>query len=103
MQFSFSTDDIPQTSDDGSGFFKQYYAGASECYGNARTFIDEFDEDKFATFRKDNLYYPFASRSDWEVGSFLHSCGLSMASVDAFLSLDFVSTLLLIFKTNISA
>ena len=46
--------------------------------------------DQFAEHRKINMYYPFASRQDWEVGSLLLRSGLSMAGIDSFLSLELV-------------
>lgn len=55
------------------------------------TFIDKFDQDRFAEERKQNLYYPFADRDDWEVGYWLLNSGLSMAAINKFLSLRLVS------------
>ena len=53
--------------------------------------MDEFDRDDHATMREENLYYPWASRQEWELASFLLRSSLSMAAIDQFLSLDLVS------------
>ncbi|KAG1775072.1 hypothetical protein EV702DRAFT_1199669 [Suillus placidus] len=47
-----------------------------------------------------NLYYPFASHQDWELGSFLLCLSLSMAAIDEFLGLELVKALLLSFRTT---
>lgn len=55
-------------------------------------FMDVFDQDMFSEMRDfDNLYYPFADRSEWEVAEFLLTSELSMAAIDRFLSLTLVS------------
>ncbi|KAF9455154.1 hypothetical protein BDZ94DRAFT_1180573, partial [Collybia nuda] len=53
--------------------------------------MDQFDEDQYTSERIHNLYYPFASRSEWEFGSFLLLSNLSIASIDKLLSLSLVS------------
>jgi hypothetical protein len=53
--------------------------------------MDRFDLDQYAEERKSNLFYPFASKQDWDVGYWLLSSGLSMAAIDEFLSLELVS------------
>ena len=52
--------------------------------------MDQFDTDTFNAQRKVNLYYPFASRQDWELGSWLLRSGLSLVAIDKFLSLELV-------------
>lgn len=56
-----------------------------------QTFMDGFDADTHAEERRSNTFYPFASRGDWELASWLYNSGLSMAEIDKFLSLEFVS------------
>ena len=59
-------------------------------YPGGTTFMDKFFADQYADFRRENLYYPFMSRVDWQLASWLlHSC-LSMATIDDFLSLELV-------------
>ncbi|KAG6826751.1 hypothetical protein H0H92_014591, partial [Tricholoma furcatifolium] len=52
------------------------YQGASRVYEGGNTFMDSFNSDKFNEERKDNLYYPFASKDEWELSSFLMESGL---------------------------
>jgi hypothetical protein len=73
-----------------SGDVVDEYPGAADAYGPGQTFMDRFDADNHAEYRESNLYYPFASRDDWEVGEFLERSSLSMAAIDEFLSLDMV-------------
>lgn len=72
----------------------ELFDGAAETYGAGTTFMDDFDQDQYAQQRSHNLYYPFASREEWELASFLLRSNLSMASIDKFLSLALVSLLL---------
>jgi hypothetical protein len=67
------------------------FPGAAEIYGKGVTFMDLFDQDQHSEKRKINLFYPFASKQDWEVASWLSKSGLSMAAIDNFLSLELVS------------
>src|SRR5882762_1911797 len=51
--------------DDGEQFIEEY-EGAAKEYGTGTTFMDEFNRDQYAGERINNLYYPFASRDEWE-------------------------------------
>jgi hypothetical protein len=68
------------------------YPTAARVYGKGHTFMDVFDADRFADKRKENLYYPFASKQDWEMASWLLRSGLSKGAVDQFLHLELVSS-----------
>jgi len=59
-------------------------------YPGGTTFMDQFINDQHATHQKENLYYPFASRVDWQLASWLLRSHLSMAAIDEFLSLQLV-------------
>ena len=73
------------------GLFVEEYEGAAKEYGTGGTmFMREFDGDQYAGERVTNLYYPFASRDEWELAAFLLCSNLSMASIDLFLSLNLV-------------
>lgn len=74
------------TGSDGS--ITEVFEGASKTYGEGTTFMAKFDYDQFADERAVNLYYPFASREEWEFASFLLCSSLSMHAIDTFLSLD---------------
>jgi hypothetical protein len=60
-------------------------------YGPGTTFLDEFDRDSYAAARVENIYYPFSSKDEWQLASFLLSTNLSMTSMTKFLSLTLVS------------
>jgi len=55
------------------------------------TFMDRFDSDQHADKRRQNLFYPFASKDEWELASFLLECGLLMTKIDEFLHITMVS------------
>jgi hypothetical protein len=83
------------TMDDGAGGrFVQEYNGAARTFGPGTTFMQQFECDEFAEERTQNLFYPFASRAEWELAAFLLRSDLSLAALDMFLSLDLVSALL---------
>ena len=69
----------------------QVFSGASEIFGNSKTYMDLFDDDEYAGNRETNMYYPFASQPEWELASFLLKSGLSMVATDEFLKLQMVS------------
>jgi len=71
--------------------FRENYLGAAETWGRGMTFMDVFDADYHSDERKSNLYYPFASREEWQLGYFLLSSGMSMPKIDLFLRLNLVS------------
>ena len=54
------------------------------------TFMTQFDQDPYAAHRSKNLYYPFASRGEWQLAFFLTSCGMSMNLINQFLRLELV-------------
>ncbi|KAH7917703.1 hypothetical protein BV22DRAFT_1135188 [Leucogyrophana mollusca] len=75
------------------GDVEEVFVGAGGIYGYGSTFMDQFDMDENASLRKENIYYPFASRQDWEIASWLLRSGLSMGAINSFLSLELVSSL----------
>lgn len=72
------------------GPFVQEYEGAAKEYGRGATFMQKFDCDQYAQERQTNLFYPFASRDEWELAAFLLRSDLSMASINSLLSLKLV-------------
>jgi hypothetical protein len=70
---------------------RNFHPEAARVYGTGHTFMNVFDADKYADKRKENLYYPFASKQDWEMGAWLLRSGLSMPAIDQFLRLQLVS------------
>lgn len=71
--------------------FIERFEGAAAKHGEGTTFMDNFDNDVHASKRNENLYYPFASRDEWELASYLLRSDLSVASINTFLSLSLVS------------
>lgn len=64
---------------------------AGAAFGPSLTVLEDIRlNDKHAKERKNNIYYPFASKVDWEVGSWLSRLNVSMELVDEFFRLDFV-------------
>lgn len=71
----------------------QFYPGAGETYGRSLSFMDLFNTDRYAKERLEEPYWPFSSKSDWEMGSWLLRSGLSMQKINDFLRLAMVSLL----------
>ncbi|KAG2738995.1 hypothetical protein P692DRAFT_201730262 [Suillus brevipes Sb2] len=69
------------------------------CYSeDGQTFLDLFDANEFAEYRNKNLFYPFASKEEWEIADFLLRSPLSMAAIDMFLKLPLIQKLYLSFS-----
>ena len=75
----------------------EYFTGASTTYGRDNNFMDNFDHDTFSEERKENPYYPFASRSEWEFVCWISQSHLSMALTNSLLSSSMVSITILIY------
>ncbi|KAG2109555.1 uncharacterized protein F5147DRAFT_772863 [Suillus discolor] len=63
------------------------------AYQDGYTFLSLFDSDENSVYRKNNLYYPFSCREDWQLAAWLLHSGLSMGKIDSFLSLEMVKDL----------
>lgn len=87
MLFENNSEGVVDSSD---GRVVDHYGGAAKTYGPGHTFMDRFDSDLHAKHRDANLYYPFSSRQDWEIGNFLERSSLSMSAIDEFLKLELV-------------
>jgi hypothetical protein len=72
------------------GLFFEEYKGAGWIYTTGGTFSDKFNCDAHANKCTENVFYPFASKDEWQLASFLISSNLSMASIDKFLLLPLV-------------
>jgi len=66
------------------------YQGAARVVGYGKTALDLFNEDRFSDHRRLNLYYPWASKGEWEVAQYLLKSSLSLADIDEFLKLELV-------------
>ncbi|KAK7023105.1 hypothetical protein R3P38DRAFT_3317338 [Favolaschia claudopus] len=58
--------------------------------GNGQGFQQWFNADEFAHEREENLYYPFASKAEWQLASFMMRSRMSMKDIDDFLELSLV-------------
>ncbi|KAG9310636.1 hypothetical protein JVU11DRAFT_9210 [Chiua virens] len=86
-------DPIPQDS------LMEEFPGAAATFGQGRTtFLQRFDDNQFLEEQHSNLYYPFASHPDWELGVWLTQSGLSMVTIDSLLSLELMKTLPISFR-----
>ncbi|KAF8824095.1 hypothetical protein HHX47_DHR9000263 [Lentinula edodes] len=90
--------DVDHTEAD-SGPVQIPFPNASQIVGQGATFMDDFNDDRFADERGTNLYYPFASRPEWETASFLLNSSLSMQEIDVYLKLDLTKKNNLSFQT----
>lgn len=66
------------------------FPGAAQVLGYGKNAVDLFDEDQFSDLRKFNLFYPWASKGEWEVAQYLLKSSLSLADIDVFLKLELV-------------
>jgi hypothetical protein len=93
-------DDLGLFSDATGSMHREEFADAAHEWGTGKTFMGNFDLDDFADQRKKNLYYPFASKEDWEIAAFLLCSGMSMVLIVDFLKLQIVSTSLFSLKIH---
>ena len=63
-------------------------------FGAGANLLQTMEEDQYEAFRKDNIFYPFASRAEWELASWLSQGALSQKAIDMFLRLEYVGTIL---------
>ncbi|KIJ07862.1 hypothetical protein PAXINDRAFT_18973 [Paxillus involutus ATCC 200175] len=75
------------------------FNGATKVYQAGETFLDRFNLDTCAPQCGNNIYYPFASRVEWDMAKYLLCSSLSMAKIDEFLKLDSIKSLHLSFCT----
>ncbi|KAG1832886.1 hypothetical protein DFJ58DRAFT_736255 [Suillus subalutaceus] len=55
--------------------FIDWHPKPPQTYGRGHTFLDSFRSDANNTYRKENHYYPFSGRKDWEVALWLLHSG----------------------------
>ena len=67
------------------------YPGASATYGQSSTFYEHIqEENQHAEEKAQNIFYPFSSLEDWEVGKWLESLPISMEAKNQFFHLQYV-------------
>ena len=98
------SDSAMDTSEDSEvvppGRFVETYEGCSEAFSGGRTFMDAFCDDQYADERQSNLYFPFASRKEWQLASWLLRSRLSLGAIDSLLALDIVRQLIFRFPLS---
>lgn len=62
---------------------------AGKVFGKARTILEEINYNS-SDERKKNIYHPFISSEDFEVGAWLSQSGAPMSQIDKFLKLPYV-------------
>jgi len=63
---------------------------AGRVFGHSDGFMGAFHTDEFSEERGQNPFYPFSSKGEFQLASFLSRSGLSMRFINEFLSLDLV-------------
>ncbi|KAG1829540.1 hypothetical protein DFJ58DRAFT_848691 [Suillus subalutaceus] len=53
--------------------FIDWHPKPPQTYGRGHTFLDSFRSDANNTYRKENHYYPFSGRKDWEVALWVYA------------------------------
>jgi hypothetical protein len=97
MEFAYSgvdcTEDpnfVPSVDAQPSTMDSEFFPTAAKIYGRGDTFMDEFHQEKHSQDRLDNAFYPFASKEEWELASWLTRANLSIGLIDDFFSLQLV-------------
>lgn len=77
------------------------FAGAAKAYDNLKGFsiLEEIENNHASLEEEYGIYYPFQSLDDFTVAAWLCNSGVSMANIDKFLKLPFVSHVFTIFRT----
>jgi hypothetical protein len=98
-QFSFNVDNLDRDGSEGLAVGRDVERGqvvepcpnVPRVYLGGITFIEGFDQDSYTAQRSEVPWYPFASQKDWEVAHWLMRTNISMAEIDEYLNLNFVS------------
>ena len=72
--------------------YEDVHPNISSVFGTGPGFMDRFNAGPHAEKRSANLYHPFSSKEEWGLASWLLSSGLSMKSINDFLTLPIVSS-----------
>lgn len=79
-----------------AGLTKTYHHFTSLGAPGGRNLLQQMEDgggpmDEDAAARRINIYHPFSSKEDWELGSWLAGSGMPQTAIDAFLKLGRVS------------
>ncbi len=92
----YNSDDEPSRS--ATNYIKPHPT-AGKIYGKGRTILQEIDDkDEYKKERKTNVYHPFMSRQDFEMGAWLSQSNASMSQIDDFLKLPYVRIIFSIYS-----
>ena len=79
--FAASKDPVHNSNDgqqeDTPSLIVDTHPSTPSIYPGSTTFMDKFFADQYADFQQENLYYPFMSRVDWQLTSWLLCSHLS--------------------------
>ena len=75
----------------GAEDYEELHPNMPLILGSGPGFINTFNTDQHAEKRRENLFFPFSSKAEWGLASWLLCSGLSMRAIDDFLSLHIVS------------
>ncbi|KAI6014080.1 hypothetical protein PISMIDRAFT_110851 [Pisolithus microcarpus 441] len=79
---------------------RTYHPNQGQCLKGGLNHLQRMDQDEFAPIRdSENVYYPFASESEWELANWLASGVLSQKDIDAYLHLQRTKDLAVSFNT----
>ena len=70
--------------------YEDIHPNTPHIFGSGLGFVEMFNSDRHAEKRRNNLYYPFSSKEEWGLASWLSCSGLSMRVIDDFLALPLV-------------
>jgi hypothetical protein len=68
---------------------EQFPRPAGTVLGKQRSHFQAIQEE-LKESAGDNIYYPFAGETDWELAAFLQESGMPMTQIDRFLKLSYV-------------
>ncbi|KAG6370388.1 hypothetical protein JVT61DRAFT_12109 [Boletus reticuloceps] len=95
MDIKMTIQDELQVNQGPSGTFMETFEGCSTAFPGSKSFMDNFRQDKYAAEQRENLYFPFASREEWQFTSWLLQLCLSLSAINSLLSLDIVHMIFL--------
>lgn len=74
------------------GTLREYHPNIPITKPGGQNHLQRMDDDEYATIRHtENIYYPFASKSEFDLAGWLSRGALSQKEIDAFLHLEHVS------------
>ncbi len=70
----------------------EWHKNGGKTFGKRKDIFERIraDPSEDGEHRRENIYYPFQDKRDYEIGRFLSTLDIPMTRVDEFLKLDFV-------------